>query len=226
MNRTFDFYEYAGIIVPGSVLLMAVAWLFPETHAVFSKEGVTLGELGLFIILAYAMGQLVQAIGNYLELLWWKAWGGLPSGRVLCDGKYVSANQHTRIVDALRRVLGTGDPCKLPQQDRLAIVREVYSEIAGAGRSARIDTFSGSYGLMRGLAAAFLVSFPLALVAGKSATVLGTLVILFLLAIHRMHRYGGHYATELFTQFLALSSPVSAFKSSGAEATRRVETSS
>jgi hypothetical protein len=204
MNRTFDFYEYAGIIVPGAVLVMAVVWLFPESRVLISKEGVTLGELGLFVILAYAMGQLVQAIGNYLEFAWWKAWGGLPSGRVLCDGEYVSASQHARILNALRPVLGEADPSKLVQHERLAVVREVYSEVAAAGRSARVDTFNGSYGLMRGLAAAFVVIFALAVVTGKNIVVLGALVVLFLLAVHRMHRYGRHYATELFTQFLAV----------------------
>jgi hypothetical protein len=30
MNRTFDFYEYAGIVIPDAVLVMALVWLFPE----------------------------------------------------------------------------------------------------------------------------------------------------------------------------------------------------
>ena len=38
MNRTFDFYEYAGFIIPGAVIVMAVVWLFPESRALFSKE--------------------------------------------------------------------------------------------------------------------------------------------------------------------------------------------
>jgi hypothetical protein len=95
---------------------------------------------------------------------------------------------------------------KIPEAQRRAIVREVYAEVLGAGKAARIDTFSGSYGLMRGLAAAFVVAFVLAIVAGKGATVLGVPAVLFLLAMHRMHRYSRHYATELFVQFLALKS--------------------
>ena len=203
MNRTFDFYEYAGIIVPGAVLVIAVVWLFPESRAFFSKEGVTLGELGLFVIIAYAVGQLVQAIGNYLEWAWWKPWGGMPTGRVL-SGKLLTAEQHQRLLDALRPALGTADPSKIPEAQRRAIVREVYAEVLAAGKAARIDTFSGSYGLMRGLAAAFVVILVLAIVTGKGAAILGTLVVLFLLALHRMHRYSQHYATELFIQFLAL----------------------
>jgi hypothetical protein len=203
MSRTFDFYEYAGFIIPGAVLVIAVVWLFPESRTLFSKEGVSLGELGLFVIVAYAAGQLVQAIGNYLEWLWWKPWGGMPSVRVLC-GKYLSADQHKRVLDALRPVLGDADPCRLPQSERLAIVREIYSEVAGAGKAGRVDTFNGNYGLMRGLAAAFVVIFVLAIMASKGWTVLCVLAVLLLLAAHRMHRYGRHYATELFIQFLAI----------------------
>jgi len=205
VNRTFDFYEYAGFIIPGAVIVMAVVWLFPESRALFSKEGVTLGELGLFVIIAYAAGQLVQAIGNFLEWLWWKPWGGMPTGRVL-TGKLLTPEQQQRLIEALRPALGGADPSKIPEAQRRAIVREVYAEVLGAGKAARIDTFSGSYGLMRGLAAAFVVAFVLAIVVGKGATVLGVLAVLFLLALHRMHRYSRHYATELFVQFLALKS--------------------
>jgi hypothetical protein len=202
MNRTLDFYEYAGIIVPGAVLIVAVVWLFPESRALLSKEGITLGEFGLFVVIAYAAGQLVQAVGNGLERIWWKPQGGMPSVRVLC-GKYLSAEQYKRLLDALRPGLGDADLCKLPQSERLAIVREVYAEVAGAGKASRVDAFNGSYGLVRGLAAAFIVIFALAAVTSKGNIPLGVLGVLFGLAIYRMHRYGKHYATELFVQFLA-----------------------
>jgi hypothetical protein len=145
MNRNFDFYEYAGIIIPGTVLVMALIWLFPESRVLFSKEGVTLGELGLFVIIAYAAGQLVQAIGNGLEWFWWKLCGGMPSAQVLC-GRFLSADQHKRLLEGLRSIVGDADPCKLPEPERLAM-REVYSQVAGAGKASRVDTFNGNYGL-------------------------------------------------------------------------------
>jgi len=209
MNRTFDFYEYAGIIVPGAVLVMGLVWLFPDSRTLFSKEGVTIGELGLFVIVAYAAGQLVQAIGNYVEWVWWKCWGGMPSGQVL-GGKYLSNDQHKRLVDALGPILDGRDPSKLSQPEKLAAVREVYAEVAATGKASRVDTFSGNYGLMRGIAAAFIVIFALSIITSKGLIVLGTLVVLFMLAIQRMHRYGRHYATELFLQYLALRAKDSA----------------
>jgi hypothetical protein len=41
----------------------------------FSKDGIPRGELGLFNIIAYAAGQLVQAVGNYIKWAWWKCQG-------------------------------------------------------------------------------------------------------------------------------------------------------
>ena len=204
MNRTFDFYEYAGIIIPGVALLVGAMWLFPDIRVLFSKDGITLGELGLFVLVAYAAGQLVQGIGNYLEWLWWKCWGGMPSEQMLA-GKFLTASQHMRLVEALRPILHNSEPlAKLPHQEKLAIVREMYSLVANAGKASRIDVFNGNYGLMRGLAAALLVIGSFAVATFKGVAVIDVSVILFLLAVQRMHRFGRHYATELAVQFLAL----------------------
>ena len=80
------------------------------------------------------------------------------------------------------------------------IVREVYAIVSGAGKAARVDTFNGNYGLLRGLAAAFVALVIVALVLGKGLYLVGVLVIPLLLAVQRMHRFAVHYATELFTQ--------------------------
>jgi len=203
MNRAFDFYEYAGILVPGAVFIIGLLWLFPDGRALLSKEGVTLGELGLFVIVAYAAGQLVQAVGNYIEWAWWKLWGGMPSVLVL-GGKYVTADQHRRILDAIRSGGMSADPNleKLPRVQRLAIVREMYSVVVAAKRASRVDIFSGNYGLMRGLAAAILILLGAAVATGQSLLVAGVLTIMLLLALQRMHRFSKHYAIELFVQYL------------------------
>ena len=102
MNRTFDFYEYAGFIVPGTALMLGLLLFFPEGRALFTKEGVTFGEFGLFVLVSYAAGQLVQGIGNFIEWLWWKPWGGMPSQRVL-SGHYLSLTRRERLIEALKK---------------------------------------------------------------------------------------------------------------------------
>lgn len=205
MTRDFGFYEYAGIIIPGVVALLGFLWLVPEGRAYLSGQSVSLGLLGVLVIAAYAAGQLIQGIGNWIEWLWWKAWGGLPSKQVL-GGQLVSAEQHKRILDALRKDgTLTVEVSALARPEWLAIVREVYSVVRAAGKAERVDTFLGNYGLLRGLAAAFLVLVIPAAALGKGAYPVGALIVLLLLALQRMHRFDRHYALELFIQYLLVT---------------------
>jgi hypothetical protein len=41
------FYEQVGIVIPGSVLLAGLLFLFPILNAYVPKEGVTLGQFGI-----------------------------------------------------------------------------------------------------------------------------------------------------------------------------------
>jgi PIN domain nuclease of toxin-antitoxin system len=162
-------------------------------------EGEVRDEIG-FMAIHHAFA--IQGVGNWIEWVWWKTWGGFPSRRVL-SGDLISADQHKRVVEALRKngkVTTDASSCSL--SECLAIVREVYSVVAAAGKAARVDTFNGNYGLLRGLAACFLVLLIAATVLGKGIYVVGTLVLLLLLALQRMHRFGKHYALELFIQYL------------------------
>jgi hypothetical protein len=205
MNRSFDFYEFAGVIVPGAVLTLGLMLLFPESRVLFSKDGVTFGELGLFIVIAYAAGHLVQGIGNWIEWIWWKVWGGLPSRRVL-SGHLLSADQHERVVAALREDGNvTNDIATCSSSEALAIVREVYSVVAGSGKAGRVDIFNGNYGLLRGLAAAFLMLLIASVTLMKGLLVMASLCVLLALALQRMHRFGKHYALELFVQYLLVT---------------------
>ncbi len=205
MTRDFGFYEYAGIIIPGAVLGAGILWLTPEGRVLITHEGLSFGALGLFVILAYALGQLVQGIGNGIEWAWWKALGGRPTEQVLA-GKLLSAEQHGRLMASLAR-----DPnvprntSQLSTTERLAIVREVHSVVAAAGRDKRVETFLGNYGLLRGLAASFLVLTVLALTLGQGTMTAVAFGALLLVAVQRMNRFSKYFALELFIQYLLVT---------------------
>jgi hypothetical protein len=208
MTRDFGFYEYAGIIIPGVVLGAGTLWLTPEGRALLTHEGLPFGALGLFVILAYALGQLVQGVGNGIEWAWWKAWGGRPTEQVLA-GKLLSAEQHARLMASLAQDPNVPrDTSQLSTSERLAVVREVHSIVAAAGRDKRVETFLGNYGLLRGLAASFLVLTVLTLVLGHGLTTAGIFGALFLLATQRMHRFSKYFALELFIQYLLVGRKV------------------
>lgn len=77
--RQFDFYEFVGVVVPGAVVLTGVALAWPVEGQPGAVLGISVGGLGTGVILAYAAGHLVQALGNGIEKAWWKAWGGIPT---------------------------------------------------------------------------------------------------------------------------------------------------
>lgn len=205
MNRTFDFYEYAAFIIPGAVLTLGVMVLFPEARALFSKEGgVTFGDLGIFVITAYAVGQLIQGIGNFIESVVYWPFGGKASERALA-GKFLSPEQYKRVMEALKadaKIARDISMCSAVEYP--AIVGMMYGRVLASGKVARLDAFNGSYGLMRGLAATFAVLLVLAVVLAKDWVVIGVLAFVASLALQRMNRYNSNYTKELFTQYLLL----------------------
>lgn len=203
--KTFDFYEFAGVLCPGVVVLFAAALIVPEFGPILRDQSVTVGDLGLFVVLSYVAGHLVQAFGNLLENRIWMAFGGMPSDWVRTGKHSLLSNQ--QIATVAERVKDqTGKPLgELTDKEWYAVTRSVYVAVSAAGRAGRIDTFNGNYGLFRGLTAAFL--FSAVMVLATCACKWGAVVILLacaLLAATRMHRFGVHYARELFIQFLRL----------------------
>jgi hypothetical protein len=78
MNK-MTFYEQVGIVVPGSVFVFGLLFFFPVLQLVLTKDGVSLGDLGIFVLLSYAAGHLVAAIGNVGESFFWRLFGGMPT---------------------------------------------------------------------------------------------------------------------------------------------------
>jgi len=70
-----SFYEQAGIVVPGGVLLLGVVLQVSALHSLLAPDGMTVGGLGLFVLVAYAGGHLVAAGGNAIEFVNWQLFG-------------------------------------------------------------------------------------------------------------------------------------------------------
>lgn len=210
--RTFDFYEFAGIIAPGAIIVTGLMVIHPPLKQLVGEQGLSLGEFGIFVVLAYVAGHLVQAVGNLLEWGWWAAWGGWPSHWVgRRKGDLLNRAQLERLESVIESQLGL--PGMTPGAEMThkkwhPVVRQAYAAVATAGRAGRIESFNGNYGLCRGIAAAFLVVFALSLFRdiGQHWPERIALLVATGLALARMHRFGVHYARELFVQFLQLQS--------------------
>ena len=206
MNK-LTFYEQVGIVIPGAVFLFGLLLFFPVLQTVLTKDGVTVGELGIFVLLSYAAGHLIAAVGNAAESFLWGLVGGMPSGWVtrtptsLLSGPQIDLIEkkvQTRLGITVGKIRGLDPKIWWP------ISRQIYADVAKNGRAERVDTFNGNYGLNRGLAAA---SFALACIAASQMKWSIALGLLVLTAVYdyRAYRFGIHYARELYLQFLMLN---------------------
>ena len=104
MSSKFDAYEIIGVITPGSILLFGLALLFPDLKALFFAEGFSLGDLGLFLVLSFVAGHLIQAVGNLLEVVVWKGFGGMPTDWLIANpDKLIHESQVERLRQAVKR---------------------------------------------------------------------------------------------------------------------------
>jgi hypothetical protein len=206
--REFSFYDFAGVIAPGALLLFGTTYLLPGVGDLCALMQMELGGLGVFALLAYVAGHLAQAVGNLFESAYWKAWGGMPSVWVL-RGELLGATQLDRLAAVVRERLAIPSLRDSTAPAWLAATREIYAGIAAAGRAARVDTFNGNYGMMRGTAAAALALAVLALATRGLAAwrVEVALVVVAVVAAYRMHRFAVHYSRELLVQYLELTRP-------------------
>jgi len=206
--KDFDFYQIVGVIAPGMVVVVGGLFLFypAEQKNLISIASVSIGSLGVGVILAYVVGQLLQAVGNGIESIWWWLWRGMPTD-------WIRTGRHNLIAPAQRSHLQERLKCMLNDKDFtienanrthwFAITRQVYAAVSAANRASRVDIFNGNYGLCRGITAGFtvlLVAFAIInLQSWKTELILG---ILIALSVFRMHRFGVHYGREVFVQYL------------------------
>ena len=208
--RKFDFYEFTGVLVPGTTLLVGAAVCSDPIKQVVFADDLSIGSAALSVIVAYGLGHLVQALGNLIESFWWRAWGGMPSdwprsGRHFLLSDEQTGSLDTELANKLRHKTAGGFK-SLSAGNWYSIVRQIYAAVAGQGKAHRVDVFNGNYGLNRGLAAALLAVGIVVLVAQgwSSWMAVVLLVVGAAIATYRMHRFGVHYARELFVQFLQL----------------------
>jgi hypothetical protein len=207
--KKFNFYEFAGVIAPGAVVLYGLARIYPELGLI-GRDEISFGEFGLLLVLAYVAGHLLQSLGNVIEWAWWSCAGGWPSEWVRTRKKNILAIEQWKVLPArVRDILQIECPddlATLTQADWKAITRQVYAAVRNAGRAERIDIFNGNYGMFRGIAAALIVILIAAFENPSCGTwkLYSVLIVLVLLALIRMHRFGVHYARELFVQFIGI----------------------
>ncbi len=206
--RKFDHYEFTGILVPGVAIGIGAAIAFPALLTAGSIKDLSVGGFGILFIVSYVIGHLVQAIGNFLEKIWWKVFGGMPTDWIRTNpGHFMTPEQNLLLQQKIseRLQVSSSGLDTLSSEQWATIRRQIYAEVSAAGRATRIDIFNGNYGLNRGLTVALLLTGAVLLITSPARYEL--VIAAFaasVLAAYRMHRYSIDYAHELLAQFLQL----------------------
>jgi hypothetical protein len=204
--QKMSFYEQIGIVIPGSVLVFGLVLYYPALQLLTAKDGLSVGELGLFLLIAYAAGHLIAAIANALEKLFWEILGGMPTDWITRDPPSLLSSQQVENVRsrlATRLSIRVDTITGLDRKSWRPISRQIYADVAKNGKPDRVDTFNGNYGLNRGLASACLVLAVVAL-AHRDFMIGAGLCAAAAIYAYRAYRFGVHYASEMYLQFLVL----------------------
>lgn len=207
------FYEQVGILIPGALFLSVLLMIVPGADAYLSTKDISIGTFGVFLIVAYASGHAIAAVGNLLETIWWKLWGGMPTDWVIYHRDWVLNHlQKHALLAAVNTAFGhtISKVEGLPVKEWRPIGRQVY-RYALSLNPGRIETFNGNYGLNRGLAAALLTLAVVNLSThAKPAALSEALLVAGLVFGYRAHRFGVHFAREVYLVFLNAKAPVPA----------------
>jgi hypothetical protein len=183
------YYDVVAHVVPGTIVLGVLA-LMPRVFgfAIPSpKSGLVVVAAG--VPLAYAVGQVVQALSSIIQPVYYRLWGGMPS-EVILEGRSsrLSGPRLARIIGSLSAYFDA--PADTPQE-RGALFADALA-LCNAGALGRVDSFNASYAFHRALlttgwasSLALLVALPLSAAGvGSSAhTFRPALVYLLVLAL-------------------------------------------
>lgn len=160
------------------------------------------------MLVSYAAGHAVAAVGNGLELMYWRLHGGMPSTWVVGAHPRLLTPEQVAMLEARvksRLGLSINSPRSMTGTSWFPISRQIYSDVERNGKPSRIETFNGNYGLNRGLCAALLALAVVNVVPSPTHWYVSiALIALAGVYLYRMHRFGVHYARELYSQFLLL----------------------
>ncbi|WP_372069608.1 hypothetical protein P7L75_00855 (plasmid) [Tistrella mobilis] len=206
--KTLNLYEQVGIVFPGSTVIFGLFFVSPEIKAIFVREGFSIGDFGLFVTVSYVAGHLVAAVGNCLEWVYWKPWGGMPSTWIVKPGERLISDIQIEKLEgrlATRLKLNSSSVRNMSPKTWQHIFMQVTADVRANGADERAEIFNGNYGLNRGIASAVLVVAITNLFLNPSAWMTTAIfMVLFGLALIRMHRFGVYYARTMLREFLQL----------------------
>src|SRR5262249_43409237 len=126
--------------------------------------------LGLFVIASFLVGQLLRTVGELAEEAVWHFAGGMPTEWILDKRRVLLDEAQLRQLKAhLGRLLGYNVEFHhyyRRREEWQAVTRRIYANLNHAHRTARVDAFNRSSGLMIGIFVALAVTAISAAIEG------------------------------------------------------------
>ena len=202
-SLVLTFYDFVGVIIPGSVLLIGLGLFFDLGKLAEIAIPRDAGLVTAHLVLAYVAGQLLQALSNWLELLYWRFWKGRPTDWPLTRERHPFG---INAVSEVTRLYHKGEPgaASSPAAPDLPEWRRCVSYAVNAAAAEklqdRMQIFNSLCSMFRGMLTSFLLL--LALVLGFLRPIQPAVPVVLLaaglLSTYSMHKFSRLYAAELF----------------------------
>lgn len=196
--RQLDFYEFTGIMMPGILFIWAVTLTLPSEWTQAINNGIS--SIVYLIVLGYALGHLIQAVGNFLEWLFWIPFRGRPTDWLrFSDQNCFPQNWRQAIFEYYGLNVNENINSK-EWKGYVTRIQEAVSRLASQGR---LQVFNGNYGMFRGMATSFIL-IGVVYLYFNNLQLRGALFLCLLtgLSLYRFYRFSIYYARTLFASFI------------------------
>jgi hypothetical protein len=148
MDGKYTYYDLVAHLVPGT-LLIAVLALLPEVFGFslsrpHSSVVIVVGGLPL----AYVAGQVMQALSSFMQPIYYRLWGGMPSGRIAAgESRRLRGERLDRIMDTLGSRFNSPSSTPTHREDLFADAMALCNR----HELGRVAEFNASYAFHRAL---------------------------------------------------------------------------
>lgn len=197
MTKDFSFYEFVGLLVPSVIFLFV---LNQSSSYLYDKDFIEFASLGdsiVFLILSYGLGHIIQAIGRFYEIPFWKLFKGRPTSWLISqrsNSRLFNQDKKERIIQKLEADFG-----KWEDYDHI-----VYTVLTHRKLTKRIDIYVGNYTFFKGLTVVFLIITFLTVYYFDWKLSLCAFSI-FIISNIRMFRFAKLYAKEIYVTYDVIS---------------------
>lgn len=198
MKKDLSYYEFVALVIPSVVLLFSINYILTLRGSGTLFDFSKIGESIIFLCFSYALGHIVQGVGNYLERIIWKYYGGMPTKWLLKANRFQKRLLDSNITDKVK-VKINADYAEINEDMDYGLL--IYNKLFQKKLTERIDVFNGNYSLLRGLSVTFIT---LSVYLFTSYDYKLGLICLgcFFISLNRMIRFGEYYAKEIYRAYI------------------------